>query len=209
MRAVRAGWVFAALAGGCVGPMEAEPLDPYAADFLYPAPGHTAPVASEAPAPPDDVAAEDETRTVRPEVTLATRLSAGEDEDAEGSGTILMLAPDVARACEISTGHTYFDPGSSAVGRQQEVLLEALAQCLLTGPLATGTIQVIGWADPTGDPERNALLALDRAKTVARHLEARGMNAERMEILSGGDTNAPTDPAQWPERRRVEIRLAL
>ena len=67
---------------------------------------------------------------------------------------------------------------------------------------------VSGGSDAVGQPAQNLLLSQRRATAVVRGMIARGIPAERTEILAKGETN-PAVPAQRgvpePQNRRVEI----
>ncbi len=67
---------------------------------------------------------------------------------------------------------------------------------------------VSGSTDAVGQPVENLLLSQRRATAVARGLVARGIPAERTQILAKGETN-PVVPAQRgvaeAQNRRVEI----
>jgi len=67
---------------------------------------------------------------------------------------------------------------------------------------------VSGSSDAVGQPAENLLLSQRRATAVVRGMIARGIPAERTQILAKGETNPPV-PAQRgvaePQNRRVEI----
>ena len=67
---------------------------------------------------------------------------------------------------------------------------------------------VSGSTDSVGDPAQNLLLSQQRANMVAKGLMARGIPAERTQILAKGETNPAVEaPRGTPEaqNRRVEI----
>ena len=67
---------------------------------------------------------------------------------------------------------------------------------------------VAGSSDTTGTPAQNLQLSQARANAVARGMAARGIPAERTQILAKGVTAlpVPTGPGvAEPQNRRVEI----
>ncbi len=70
-------------------------------------------------------------------------------------------------------------------------------------------LEIGGHADQTGSPERNWQLALARARAVGQHLQAVGILASSIKVVSHGDQQ-PIAPNDTPEgrrhNRRVEVR---
>lgn len=99
-----------------------------------------------------------------------------------------------------------FDTGSTALGPRNEAVLDHAARLYREGNLII--MVVTGGTDAVGSAEQNLLLSQRRANAVARGLLARGLPAERTQILAKGETN-PAVPARRgvpePQNRRVEI----
>lgn len=99
-----------------------------------------------------------------------------------------------------------FDTGSAALGPRNEAILDQAARLYREGNLII--MVVTGGTDAVGSAEQNLLLSQRRANAVARGLLARGLPAERTQILAKGETN-PAVPARRgvpePQNRRVEI----
>lgn len=114
----------------------------------------------------------------------------GAAEGATAAGSIVLL----------------FDTGRASLGRRNEALLDQASRVYREGkPII---MIVSGGADAVGSPERNLLLSQQRANAVAKGLLARGIPAERCQILAKGETNpAVPQPRGVPEaqNRRVEI----
>ena len=99
-----------------------------------------------------------------------------------------------------------FDTGSAAIRAEDRAELDRLAQVLGTRPASR--IRIVGYTDARGATEPNAQLGLERARSVAAALTAKGVAADRIETASGGeanpaDTNA-TAGGQF-ENRRTEL----
>ncbi len=68
-------------------------------------------------------------------------------------------------------------------------------------------LEVVGFADPTGDAQANLVLSEQRALSVLEGLAARGVTADRIVLHGEGDEGAVTaDGLTEPMRRRVQIR---
>ena len=99
-----------------------------------------------------------------------------------------------------------FDTGASALDARNEAILDQASRLYRDGRPIMMTVS--GGSDAVGQPAQNLLLSQRRATAVVRGMIARGIPAERTEILAKGETN-PAVPAQRgvPEaqNRRVEI----
>ncbi len=101
----------------------------------------------------------------------------------------------------------HFDLGSTAVREQDRAVLDQASRLYRDGHPVV--MIVSGSADSVGSPESNLLISQQRAATVLRGLVARGIPAERFQLLAKGETD-PVVPARQgiaqAENRRVEIR---
>ena len=99
-----------------------------------------------------------------------------------------------------------FPSGGDALDAQNQTLLDKASRVYREGrPII---MVVSGSSDSVGEPTSNLLLSQRRANAVARGLLARGIPAERTQILAKGETNpAVTTPKGTAEaqNRRVEI----
>jgi len=114
----------------------------------------------------------------------------GTSEGADPAGKLVLL----------------FKTGQAALNARNEAILDQASRLYREGrPII---MIVSGSTDAVGSPVENLLLSQRRATAVARGLVARGIPAERTQILAKGETNAavPT-PRGVPEaqNRRVEI----
>lgn len=100
----------------------------------------------------------------------------------------------------------YFDSGSASVRAQDLAILDQAARLYRAGqPIV---MILTATADPTGSPFGNLTLSQARASAVLRGLVARGIPAERFQILAKGasDLPIPAKPGQdQPEDRQVQI----
>jgi len=100
----------------------------------------------------------------------------------------------------------YFDMGSSAIRNEDAAVLDHASRAYNEGrPIV---MVLTGSADRTGDAEANLELSQRRASAVLRGLLARGIPADRFEVLAKGETElpVPTDPGVAErQNRRVEI----
>lgn len=108
----------------------------------------------------------------------------------------------VAPTCADFTVTIYFEPGSSAMGRAADALLDAATArahgCSITG------VKVRGLADAPGSHEANLALSRARATSVSRALHRRGFNQVEFQVTASGD-----EGASHPLRRLVEVRIDL
>jgi outer membrane protein OmpA-like peptidoglycan-associated protein len=71
-------------------------------------------------------------------------------------------------------------------------------------------VHVVGYADPTGNPERNMNLSHSRAESVKKFLTEKGVSEDQIEIQAMGDTETmgnPTTAARLQLERRVDVRV--
>jgi len=100
----------------------------------------------------------------------------------------------------------YFNSGSAVVRPQDEAVLDQASRAFNEGHPIVMTIS--GASDTVGGAEPNLLLSQRRANAVLRSLVARGIPADRFQLLAKGETEpAVSTPAGIAEERnrRVEI----
>ena len=121
---------------------------------------------------------------------VAAAAPGGPEQGAEPSGRLVLL----------------FETGSATLDPRNQAILDEASRLYREGRPIIMT--VTGGTDAVGAPEQNLLLSQRRANAVARGLLARGLPAERTQIVAKGETN-PAVPASRgvPEaqNRRVEI----
>ena len=100
----------------------------------------------------------------------------------------------------------YFEYNSSLLTLEGEAIVQAHAQYLTSAP---GTQIILeGHADERGTREYNLALGEDRAKSVSNVMEALGVGASRIQIVSYGEERPVAlgyDEAAFALNRRVEI----
>lgn len=99
-----------------------------------------------------------------------------------------------------------FDVGAATLNARNQAILDQASRLYRDGQPIIMTVS--GSTDAVGQPAENLLLSQRRATAVVRGMLARGIPAERTQILAKGETN-PAVPAQRgvaePQNRRVEI----
>ena len=102
-----------------------------------------------------------------------------------------------------------FDVGRYAIKPNMRPVLDRLASTLNQHPVTTVTI--IGHTDSTGSDAINNPLSVNRAASARDYLNARGVDARRMQIDGRGSREPVADNASEAGRarnRRIEIFLA-
>jgi outer membrane protein OmpA-like peptidoglycan-associated protein len=100
----------------------------------------------------------------------------------------------------------YFDMGSTTIRNDDKAVLDHASRAFNEGkPIV---MILTGTADRTGDAAVNLELSQLRATAVLRGLIARGIPADRFQVLAKGETElpVPTNPGvAEAQNRRVEI----
>jgi peptidoglycan-associated lipoprotein len=125
---------------------------------------------------------------------------------------VVHVAPDILEACGIhdapSGKSAFFAFDSSTLSSGDQHLLDEVATCFETGPLAQRSITLTGRADPRGTEEYNRSLGDRRATGVQRYLEHHGMAAANLSESSRGALDATgIDEDGWTRDRRVDVDL--
>lgn len=118
-------------------------------------------------------------------------------------------APDAAPAAAPAKPDrlsVFFDLGSTTIRSQDVAVLDQASRLYTDGkPIV---MILTGSTDTVGSPIQNLRLSQQRALAVLTQLVARGIPAERFQILAKGETDLPVaDPegTAEPRNRRVEI----
>jgi outer membrane protein OmpA-like peptidoglycan-associated protein len=100
----------------------------------------------------------------------------------------------------------YFDLGSAAIRNEDKAVLDHASRAFNEGkPIV---MILTGTADRTGDAALNLEISQLRAAAVLKGLIARGIPADRFQVLAKGETElpVPTNPGvAEAQNRRVEI----
>lgn len=118
--------------------------------------------------------------------------------------TEVYLIDIVTKHCKVPELKAYFKFDSARVDRTNHRSLDALATCLIEGPLSKADIELVGHADPIGPNKYNDELSLKRAKEVARYLSGRGVSDVRIRVRAAGEDDRANDHRL---ARRVDIKL--
>ena len=100
----------------------------------------------------------------------------------------------------------YFDVGSSSVRSQDAAVLDQASRLYRDGKPIVMILS--GSTDATGAPAANLRLSATRAEAVLQGLVARGIPAERFQLLAKGQTDPAVQAAEGVAaagNRRVEI----
>ncbi|PYE84101.1 OmpA family protein [Pseudoroseicyclus aestuarii] len=130
------------------------------------------------------------------------------------SGLVLLAAPvgaqtgpeDASAQAPDDSLAIFFRTGSARVDADQQQTLDQAARLFREGsPIV---MIVSGGADTVGDATRNLDLSIRRAQQVADGLVARGIPAERLQVLGRGNSELPVETADGVDQRlnrQVEI----
>lgn len=102
-----------------------------------------------------------------------------------------------------------FESNSANIGQSAAVTLRGIANVIRYYDRTA--IEVDGFTDTTGDPDKNMAVSQKRADVVSRALTAGGVSAKRVTAKGFGETRLkiPTgDSTNEPRNRRVEIRIS-
>jgi outer membrane protein OmpA-like peptidoglycan-associated protein len=146
-----------------------------------------------------------------PVFLVASCLAASAAAQTTGSPSLPQTPTDAAKADAPATAApaplvVYFDTGSSTIRNDDRAVLDHASRAYNEGkPIV---MILTGTADRTGDAEVNLELSQRRAAAVLRGLLARGIPADRFQVLAKGETElpVPTNPGVAElQNRRVEI----
>lgn len=102
----------------------------------------------------------------------------------------------------------YFMKDKPELTEESKPLVEQIAKAIRDRVGAD--VSIVGHTDSTGDAARNFKLGLQRAKTMAELLSAKGVDLSTAQVSSHGQDNplVPTGPGvDEPKNRRVEITV--
>jgi len=148
---------------------------------------------------PEPVHPTETTKTETPPATTAVSPNLG-------------VSDDIAQKCNMRIASTQEAPKFGF--DQFELLpsdrdvLDAIAQCVTSGPLKGKRLDLVGRADPRGTEEYNLGLGSRRAHTVGDYLSRLGVAQNQLKETTRGALDATgTNDAGWDVDRRVDVRL--
>lgn len=113
-------------------------------------------------------------------------------------------APISAAGAEATTQQVFFETGKSTLDEQAQAAVKKAAEYWAAHKDAK--IALSGFVDATGNADKNAELAKERAKAVAKLLEDSGIAADRIELRKPETITAAEGADQ--QARRVDITAA-
>jgi peptidoglycan-associated lipoprotein len=138
--------------------------------------------------------------------------------DPAGSPTAKMEAPEppaTARTGPAPTlslpGAIYFDTDRSELREDARKTLRTSATKILENP-DRAMLTVEGHCDERGSDEYNLALGERRAAKVKRYLEDLGVEGERLQTVSYGESKPAArghDESSWKQNRRSEIEVGI
>ena len=122
----------------------------------------------------------------------------------------LNVSDELMQKCKIDLGNVdqapKFDFDRSALVGEDVSVLDQIAKCVTTGPLAGRSLKLVGRADPRGEVEYNFSLGEKRANSAGDYLIDMGVDRSRVHETSRGKLDATgTDETGWSRDRRVDI----
>jgi peptidoglycan-associated lipoprotein len=119
------------------------------------------------------------------------------------------ISEEIRRACGISDADAHFSFDSARLRAFDHRILNSVAKCFSSGPLAGRSMRLVGHADPRGEAEYNMVLGGQRADNVKLFLLDKGLKSSQVSTTSRGELEAKgRDEASWAEDRRVDMLLA-
>lgn len=144
--------------------------------------------------------------------TTAQADKAAVDSPREVQIADLAVDARIVDACRLNLGDAdrapKFELDEDSIPPYDRAVLNEVATCFSTGPLAHRKLGLVGRADPRGEQEYNMELGARRAASVSAYLEALGVAKEQVSATSRGKLDARgVDEAGWARDRRVDVLL--
>lgn len=136
-----------------------------------------------------------ETTRLRDELKAAPPAAAMAPTPASSETAVPVALPET-----VSVG---FARGSTFLGEPNETKLAPVVESLQKEPRLL--VQLRGHSDASGNTEYNAILARARCEVVRDFLVSKGIDTNRLEVISFGDTQAAASGKTAEELRRVDV----
>lgn len=137
-------------------------------------------------------------------------MTKGTDTKGTGVNDGMSALQKLIASLEANSKVIYFDFDKFNVRKDQQANIDANAALFNSSEAKGFSIKVEGNCDEFGTDEYNYALGLKRAKSVKDGLVAKGMNADRVTVVSYGESN-PTctdkNKACWDKNRRAEFKV--
>ncbi len=141
-----------------------------------------------------------------PEVDMTKKDVAPSTKTDDGMSALQKLIASL----EANSKKIYFDFDKYNIRKDQQTNIDANAALFSSPEAKQFSIKVEGNCDEFGTDEYNYALGLKRAKSVKDGLVAKGMVADRITVVSYGESN-PTcndkNKACWDKNRRAEFKV--
>lgn len=140
------------------------------------------------------------------------------DTDSDGINDEEDKCPTIAGTPEnggcpqinFKAGNVQFVSGSATLTSGAKAELNKLAK-ILNEDYKDIKINIAGHTDNTGIPEKNQVLSINRAESVAKYLVSKGVNESRLTATGFGQDQPVSDnttPAGKAKNRRVEFKIS-
>ena len=143
--------------------------------------------------------------------STATRPVTPETVPNTGNAAGIRISDAIRQKCGITESDAFFAFDSHNLRPSDTAILDKVALCFVSGPLAGQTVTLVGRADPRGEPEYNMELGHQRADSVGDYLTGKAhptMDKSKVEASSQGAIGATGhDEAGWAQDRRVDVDL--
>ncbi|KHG35089.1 MULTISPECIES: OmpA family protein [Sulfurospirillum] len=142
-----------------------------------------------------------------PEVDMTK--SSGDTKGAAVNDGMSALQKLIA-SLEANSKKIYFDFDKYNIRKDQQANIDANAALFNSAEAKSFSIKVEGNCDEFGTDEYNYALGLKRAKSVKDGLVAKGMVADRITVVSYGESNPACSEHNkdcWAQNRRAEFKV--
>lgn len=141
-----------------------------------------------------------------PEVDMTK--GTGDTKGASNDG--MSALQKLIASLEANSKTIYFDFDKYNVKKDQQSNIDANAALFNSAEAKSFSIKVEGNCDEFGTDEYNYALGLKRAKSVKDGLVAKGMVADRITVVSYGESNPAStehNKEAWAKNRRAEFKV--
>jgi peptidoglycan-associated lipoprotein len=131
---------------------------------------------------------------------------------AQQASPNVYVSDELAKQCTLHMDNAQqapkFDYDAASLEAADRDVLQAIAQCVTSGPLKGRRLELTGRADPRGTEEYNLGLGSRRAGSVGDFLQHLGVGHQQLAQTTRGALDASgNDESGWKQDRRVDITL--